>query len=238
LELTPQGDPDVFPVATANGFTSSITLSLAYDKRNDRFAPTDGVFASASTEYAGVGGDHHFTKGIFFARYYKEILWNIVWRNNLTYGFITPNESGQPVPFNELFLLGGANSLRGYDWFTIGKKVRSTLAFDNIFQQTGNYQLAQIGSNQPYGGTQQLFYNLEFQFPLIDEANIKGVIFYDIGEAEDAIIYNDLRSDIGFGFRWFSPIGPLRFEWGFPIKRQAEYGEQPVNFQFAIGAPF
>jgi outer membrane protein insertion porin family len=46
----------------------------------------------------------------------------------------------------------------------------------------------------------------------------------------------DYRSDVGFGFRWFSPIGPLRFEWGFPIARQPD--ERAVNFQFAIGSPF
>ena len=83
-----------------------------------------------------------------------------------------------------------------------------------------------------------MFYNLEFQFPLITEAGIKGVVFYDVGEAEDQIELNDLRQDVGFGFRWFSPIGPLRFEWGFPLKRMPEYGENAVNFEFAIGAPF
>ncbi|RYZ76185.1 MAG: hypothetical protein EOP05_05750, partial [Proteobacteria bacterium] len=88
----------------------------------------------------------------------------------------------------------------------------------------------------PFGGTQQLYYNLELEFPLISEAGIKGVVFYDIGNAEDSIILSDLRSDIGFGFRWFSPIGPLRFEWGFPVDRQE--GDPAVNFQFAIGAPF
>ena len=69
---------------------------------------------------------------------------------------------------------------------------------------------------------------MEFQFPLITEAGIQGVVFYDVGEAEDAIMVNLLRQDIGFGFRWFSPIGPLRFEWGFPIEREVQYNEPPV----------
>jgi outer membrane protein insertion porin family len=91
---------------------------------------------------------------------------------------------------------------------------------------------------RPYGGTQQLYYNLEFQFPLINEAGVKGVVFYDIGYADDDLKLSDFRSNIGFGFRWFSPIGPLRFEWGFPFDRDEVYGERSVNFEFAIGSPF
>ncbi|MES2855065.1 MAG: BamA/TamA family outer membrane protein, partial [Bdellovibrionota bacterium] len=91
-------------------------------------------------------------------------------------------------------------------------------------------------SSVPYGGTQQAFYNLEFEFPLITEAGIKGVVFYDVGNADDMLAISEYRMDFGFGFRWFSPIGPLRFEWGFPIDRRAD--EPAVNFQFAIGTPF
>ncbi|MGE3760355.1 MAG: BamA/TamA family outer membrane protein, partial [Pseudobdellovibrionaceae bacterium] len=42
---------------------------------------------------------------------------------------------------------------------------------------------------------------------------------------------------VGFGFRWFSPIGPLRFEWGFPLNRDKDY-HGPQAFEFAIGSPF
>jgi outer membrane protein insertion porin family len=41
------------------------------------------------------------------------------------------------------------------------------------------------------------------------------------------------RESWGFGFRWFSPIGPLRFEWGIPFKTLP--GEQPIVFEFTIG---
>ena len=93
-------------------------------------------------------------------------------------------------------------------------------------------------ANRPFGGTEQLFYQGEFEFPLIQEAGIKGVVFYDIGQADDILTASGYRQDIGFGFRWFSPIGPLRFEWGFPLDRRPEYEEPAVVFQFAIGAPF
>ncbi|HVK60987.1 MAG TPA: outer membrane protein assembly factor BamA [Bdellovibrionales bacterium] len=252
------GDPDLYPVSDAahpdvkgdgNGITSSGTGTIEYDRRNDRFSPTDGVFASGSLEYAGLGGDKRFTKGFFSGRFYKKIWSEVVFRNNLTYGFVRSNEPGDEPPFNELFLLGGANSLRGYDWFSVGKKKLSrklqrcyadaTPDKDSCPRADGNPLSGDEldeKSMVPYGGTQQAFYNLEFEFPLISEAGIKGVVFYDVGNADDILTLSEYRMDFGFGFRWFSPIGPLRFEWGFPIDRQPD--ERAVNFQFAIGSPF
>jgi outer membrane protein insertion porin family len=255
------GDPDLYPVDSAstphppgdgNGLTSSTTFTLEYDKRNDRFNPSDGLYGSGAIEYAGLGGYKRFTKGFLTARYYKPIFWGLTFRNNLNFGFINSNDPTAPPPFNELFLLGGANSLRGFNWFEIGRKKKS----NKIFQcykgtYTGDYTGCPAGTalgtdqgntvaNQkamlPYGGSQQLYYNLEFEFPLISEAGIRGVVFYDVGAADDVLDVEKFRSDVGFGFRWFSPIGPLRFEWGFPIARQED--EPAVNFQFAIGAPF
>jgi outer membrane protein insertion porin family len=46
-----------------------------------------------------------------------------------------------------------------------------------------------------------------------------------------------LRKSVGFGFRWFSPIGPLRFEWGIPLDAvsNAQIREDPLVFEFTIG---
>ncbi len=234
LDLDSDADEDLFPVETANGITSSVTAAISYDNRDDRFAPTDGMFNSFSMQYAGLGGELEYTKGIANARYYKKILWEIVWRNNLNYGFVTPGPDGKDVPFNQLFLLGGANSLRGYDWFSIGRKKYSRKAAATLIGNPNKNEL----SMKPFGGAQQLYYNLEFQFPLIPEAKVMGVVFYDIGYADDDFSLDEFRSNWGFGFRWFSPIGPLRFEFGLPFERQAIYSERAVNFQFAIGSPF
>lgn len=238
ISLTDEGDSTLFPVATANGITSSVQFTLEYDKRDDRFMPSKGVFASSSIEYAGVGGDKEFTKGITTLRYYKKIFWDMVWRNNLTYGFVSPNSSGKEIPFNELFLIGGANTLRGFNWFTVGKRKFSQKIYDQLIAGGESVQSANEKAMRPYGGTQQIYYNLEFQFPLIAEAKINGVVFYDVGAAEDELQFGFLRQDVGFGFRWYSPIGPLRFEWGFPVGNKKYIDEDSSAFQFAIGAPF
>ncbi len=232
------GDPDLFPVENAAGEISSVTATVEYDKRNDRFAPSEGIYSNASLEFAGLGGTQNFVKGFANFRYYQELFWDIVWRNNITYGYITSTESGQEVPFTELYLLGGANTLRGYDFFSVGRRKFSQLEYDESIAAGNSIDEANYDALRPFGGTQEFFYNLEFQFPLIKEAGILGVVFYDIGNADNSIDLADLRSNWGFGFRWFSPIGPLRFEWGFPIARREEFDEDAVNFQFAIGTPF
>ncbi len=238
LELNEKSDPDLFPVETANGITSSVTLSLLYDKRNDRFAPTKGMFGRLYLEYPGLGGDLDYTKGGANFRYYKNVFWDVVWRNNINYGFVSSNDSTRDVPFNTRFLLGGANTLRGYDWFSVGKKEFSQIAFDNAVNNNRG-DLAFFDAERPFGGKQQLYYNLELQFPLIKEAKILGVLFYDIGYADDSLSIEDFKSDVGFGFRWFSPIGPLRFEWGFGLNPDENYGEDSDGqFMFSIGSPF
>lgn len=218
VELDDQTDENIYPVNTVNGRTSSLTFTLEYDKRDDRMSPTDGIYSNASVEYAGVGGDKEYTLATTTFRYYKKIFWDLVWRNNVSYGVITA-PTGRPIPYTELFLLGGANSLRGYQYGNVGKR-----------------KLDMHGKLVPYGGEQQLFLNTEIEFPLISEAGIRGVVFYDIGDAQDSLNPADFRSDYGFGFRWFSPIGPLRFEWGFPIDRRDD--DRATNFEFSIGAPF
>ncbi len=233
ITVAEKADPTLF--SGADGSTSSLTATLEYDKRNDRFAPSEGIFGSVSLEYAGIGGTKKYTKGFTSGRYYHTVFWKVVFRNNLTYAFITPHDEQAP-PFNELFLLGGANNLRGFQWYTIGKKIFSQKKCDGLTPACQGAEDSRAFVE--YGGTQQAYYNAELEFPLISEAGIKGVVFYDVGYADDILRLSDFRSDFGFGFRWFSPIGPLRFEWGFPVNRNAAQGEESYNFNFMIGSPF
>ena len=223
-------DEDVYPLHTASGSKGAVTLSLRYDKRNDRLQASDGTFANVALEYVGVGGNKKYTKGHINYRYYKNIFWDVIWRNNLTYGVLSSNDPNQELPFNERFLLGGPNNLRGYSYLQVGRRKYSEKAFDRTLSD----KLARV----PFGGTQKFVYNMEFQFPLVDEAGIKGVIFYDIGGADNSLIWDEFKSDIGFGFRWYSPIGPLRFEWGLPLDADPDYHSEQLQFQFSIGSPF
>jgi outer membrane protein insertion porin family len=93
------------------------------------------------------------------------------------------------------------------------------------------------------GGNKQLILNLELEFPILEKAGVRGVLFYDAGNAFAATenffesrqrrLPLGLYHSVGFGFRWFSPIGPLRFEWGIPLTKRPE--DEAVLFEFTIG---
>ncbi|MEK7691225.1 MAG: BamA/TamA family outer membrane protein, partial [Bdellovibrionota bacterium] len=119
---------------------------------------------------------------------------------------------------------------KGFDLFSLGPST----VYENP-AGSGNY------SHEPLGGRAMMYSLFELEYPLIREAGLKWVLFYDIGNAfENFPGVNGeafkLRQDFGFGFRWFSPIGPLRFEWGFPVKPKP-WEESPL-FVFWIGQPF
>lgn len=228
----------IYPLDTASGITSSVTGTVEYDRRDDRFTPSKGLFLSTSLEKAGLGGDLKYIKSMNTMRYFQKLFWDVVWRNNLVYGIIQ-SSSGKEPPFNERFLLGGAFSLRGYPSYSVGKYVRSQKRYDYLTTLDPPWasDQAEKSAMRPLGGTQQLYYMTELEFPLIADAGMKGAVFFDIGQAEDTIQSSEFFSDVGFGIRWFSPIGALRFEWGFPLNRNTDR-HPPMNFEFMIGPSF
>lgn len=246
--LPGQNATDVMKPETATGVSSSVTASIEYDKRNDRFAPTKGIHTSASYEMAGLGGDLDYNKTDAFFRWYHNIFWNLVLRTNFTYGMVqAPKDKG--VPFTKKYRLGGPYNMRGFDFYDIGTRMRSPLrrayltctplpGYPNLPRPNQCMSPDGVGDRDyvVIGGEQQALAMIELEFPLVKEAGIRGVFFYDVGAAADALVDTFFREDAGFGVRWFSPIGPLRFEWGFPLDRRT--GEEGSEFQFAIGAPF
>lgn len=229
-----------------SGTTSSLTLAWQWDRRDNRIFPTSGFFASASAELAppalapsGLFGDqvNLFTRYNVDVRLYRPVIWGLVARAKLTLGLIRSWDSTEKLPISELFYLGGINSVRGYRFLSISP---TTLAPCNPADPaSGTCEVA-------VGGNKQAILNLELEFPLSGGAGIKGVVFADAGNSFPAGAWSDpavrfsLYRSVGFGFRWFSPIGPLRFEWGIPIDRRKDkntgaYIDQPLDFQFTIG---
>ncbi|MEJ2198700.1 MAG: BamA/TamA family outer membrane protein, partial [Desulfuromonadales bacterium] len=94
------------------------------------------------------------------------------------------------------------------------------------------------------GGETEAFFNLEFIFPLSEELKIKGVTFFDVGNAwssddywdEDDQVFGSWRYSAGAGIRWLSPLGPMRFEYGYNLDPR-DY-ESDSKFDFMIGRFF
>ncbi|MBC7419665.1 MAG: outer membrane protein assembly factor BamA [Bdellovibrio sp.] len=237
-------DPFLFPLDTARGVTSSGTATLEYDTRNDRFTPSKGIYADVSYERTGIGGGLKYQEFSSRLRYFHNIFWDVVWRNNLTYLNLQPL-GGDDVPFTERYQLGGAYNLRGYGSSTVGRRLFSNFRYNKIGTNDGNpFYTPGISdeerrrrSNLIFGGTTEVLFQTELQFPLIKEAGLTGVFFYDVGQADDIVVDKNFLSDFGIGFRWQSPLGLLRFEWGWPLSRD-NIERDAVNFEFSIGPPF
>jgi len=210
------------------GILSSIVFSIVRDKRNNRFETTGGNYQNASLEFAGLGGVKNFSKLTLNNRYYQELFAGFVFKNSTEVGAMM-NTGGKGIPPAEKFYLGGPWNMRGYEAFSLAPIVMRPDGVEKI------------------GGSSEAYSLFELEHPIIKEAGIKWVFFYDIGNAFGGVPLVDqgdyeLRQNWGFGLRWFSPLGPLRFEWGFPIGRRIDPTtnqlEDSPQFIFFIGQPF
>ncbi|MDQ7838405.1 MAG: outer membrane protein assembly factor BamA [Thermodesulfobacteriota bacterium] len=200
--------------------TSSLNAAIERDTRNSYVDPTAGSINSFSIEYAGgfLGGDSAYTKYTAKSGWYYPLFWDTVGHINGAIGYVKENPDGK-LPVYEKFYLGGLNSVRGFKF--------------------GDISPIDPATGERIGGEKMLLFNVEYIFPLIKKAGLKGVVFFDAGNAfreEDSYNLTDLRTSVGFGFRWFSPIGPLRLEWGYNI--DPEPGEKSSSWDFTIGGAF
>ncbi|MFN9066439.1 MAG: outer membrane protein assembly factor BamA, partial [Bdellovibrionales bacterium] len=187
----PLTDLVLFPLDTASGDASILGANIEYDTRNDRFRPTKGIYSRLSFSHAGlIGGNLDYYKAGADYRFFKKLFWDVVWRNNFSYAKIDSTVSGRDVPFNELYVLGGPYTLRGYRFSTVGLREFSQKLKDRFMlpPPTGSGlsdEEATKRANRVFGGEQQFLYQTELMFPLIREAEMYGVGFYDIGAADD-----------------------------------------------------
>lgn len=229
----------------AGGLTSSIAGSVNYDTRNNRLFPTDGQFHQAKVEVADqfTASETEFAKYDWESRLYFPLVWEFTLRLNGEVGYIESLSPNRPIPLFERYFVGGPRTVRGYRRYTLGPSRAVASRGGDPASSLSDYNI---------GGNKQILLTSEIEFPILASAGLKGVIFADAGNAfnnnqpltlaldlfkDGSDNYtNALRTAVGAGFRWRSPFGPLRFEWGFPLQRLR--GEQPVVFEFSIGNAF
>ncbi len=131
------------------------------------------------------------------------------------------------LPDYERFYLGWMNSVRGYGW----RDIHATATID---LEDGTQREIAIG------GDKYLQFNIEWLFPLFKEAGLVALAFFDAGD-----VYNNheeidplgLRTSYGWGVRWYSPIGPIRLEWG-KIIAPREGERRNGTWEFTMGTAF
>jgi outer membrane protein insertion porin family len=232
-----------------DGFTSSLRPAITLDTRDNRLFPTSGLYLQGSAELATpvLGSENEFLRYRATGQFFYPLGEGFVVKLNTELGVVTsPRAEG--VPIFARFFLGGILDLRGFRLRTVGPRLPLNASLDPNAPPIPNGAI--IGGNLSYRQ------NLELEFPIIEKVGIRGVLFTDAGNAWnleqvycnaaqgatfsvtdpcfhgiDSLV--KLRTSYGFGIRWFSPLGPLRFEWGFPFE-PLPFEESSV-FEFTIG---
>lgn len=202
---------------------SVIGQTLIYDKRDNAFRTKEGYYLSFGNDVAGLGGDEKYFKFDLRAMKYYTLsdYWTFKFFAN---GGYVVGYGGEDVRLSQRYYLGG-NSLRGFQFGGVGARDK----------YTGD----SLGGNWiAYGGS-------ELIFPIgLDEVGIRGRTFFDIGvigKPDDInsklVEYSSKpRASVGFGFEWFSPMGKIDVDFGFPIMKE-DYDKREV-FRLNFGTSF
>ncbi|MBI4715556.1 MAG: outer membrane protein assembly factor BamA, partial [Nitrospirae bacterium] len=221
-EVEVSGNPPV-SISPGRSSTGSLGASVNRDTRDVVWDPRSGSKNTVTVEYADrfLGGSNVFVK------YYLDTTWFYPMPRDtafMAHGRFAEGRGlrGKDLPLNERFYVGGIYTVRGFDYGKAGTPATVDAATGEIL-----------------GADKELIFNLEYIVPLVKEARINGVLFYDAGAgfaADDSLALGDLRTSVGGGFRWLSPIGPLRLEWGYNLDPQP--GERQGIWEFSIGTLF
>jgi outer membrane protein insertion porin family len=247
---TPASLPVRLELAQGAVTVSMIGYTLSYNTVDNLHSPTSGIYASLTSDLAGLGGDVNFIRNTVEVRNYHEIMPDIVGVLKLQGGHI----SGW-----------GGNGLRMLDNFQMGPNLVRGFAPAGI----GPRDLTPGSTNDALGGSLYWGTSLELQTPLFflpKEIGIKLAAYVDAGSLWDyqgptsgsappgspvqtiQVGLNDLadvRSSVGVGLIWDSPLGPLRFDLAYPLTKYCENnvaGQQVCDrtqvFRFSGGAKF
>lgn len=211
-----------YDLQTVGGWRDSTLYTLAtylkYYNLDTNFQQNThtGVVANLGLAYTGFGGSETFMRysaDITGMVKFLDDRWQL--RSSLDFGYIQPLD-GDYVSRVYRYFLGG-ESLRGFDIAGVGSR--------NWF-----YTSYSLGGMWKLNGSTQL------NFPVFipDEYQIKGFVFADYGilgkpprdeytyrnvygATRNNFIDSDLRTSVGFGIYWNTPMGPMNFSWGWPL---------------------
>jgi outer membrane protein insertion porin family len=194
--------------------TSSVTLSMDRDSRDNFLDPLRGSRNSVFMTYAGLGGTNNFYKDGVDSIWFFPIeptTFSIRGRFSFAKGI-----NGSELPVFERYYVGGIYTMRGFDFGGAGPR-----------DSQGTY----------IGGSTFVIFTEEFIFPIFPSVKLKGVTFIDAGSAYEninEINFDTFKYSSGGGIRWTSPIGPIRIEYGYIISGRYP-GESMGKVEFAIG---
>jgi outer membrane protein insertion porin family len=242
---------------------SSVTPTFFWDKRDDALNPHRGFFTTASVEYAFplIAADARFLKEFTQSSWYLPVSDRSTFAMSGRIGLIQDLGAGTTidpktgaiiptsgVPLSERFTSGGDTSHRAYPLDLLGTACPTQESIDAGCRPT----LIDIldpnrgHTSAPLGGRALFIVNAEYRFPIAGP--IGGQLFVDAGNtfAESSVRFGDMKYSLGTGLRYLSPVGPIRFDFGYKLKRQIlrydELGkpvyERPFAYFITLGYAF
>lgn len=195
---------------------------LLYDRRDDRFDPTDGYFIRLSQDLAGFGGDSNWLRNRLSAGAYYPFAEDFIGSLTSESGFIY--DMDEPVRINQRFFVGGDN-FRGFRSAGVGPRDTST----------GD----SLGGKRYVVGTA----SLSFPVGIPREVGMRTFAFSDFGSLWDTdakgpsvVDENSIRASVGLGLSWRSPLGPIRLSVATPVVKES-YDRDEI-FRFSFGSRF
>jgi len=220
--------------AAANGpaWVSSIGNTVAYDGRDARKNPHSGMYVEMKQDLAGVGGDEKFIRTSGDVRYYHEVAPDVVAMGRVQGGYLT-GWDGQQVPLMNSFF-GGPQMVRGFAPNGFGPRdLTPGTTMDNVggtkyFVTTAEAQTPVPGLPSEFGLKLAVFG---------DAGNVWGyggpTYFPTFGQSVRVADSTFVRSSVGAGLVWDSPLGPLRVDYAFPLTKTGYDVLRP--FHFGVG---
>jgi outer membrane protein insertion porin family len=209
------------PGGRVQTYSIPATVGWARDGRDSALIPSKGSLQRLSGEVGTPLGNLLFYQlNAQFQQYYSFSKGNILsFNGEIGYGEAYGNK---PYPITKNYFVGGIGSVRGYAPGSLGPQYYNTTT----------------GAWLPTGGQSKIVTNVEYTFPVpgsgVDKT-LRLFGFVDGGNTFQAINLN-LRYSYGVGLSWISPLGPLKFSYGIPIKAQANDNIQRLQFQ--VGTAF
>ena len=226
--------------------TRSFIFSLLYEGRDNLFNPRAGRHFTSQLELAGglLGGDNSFLKWSGVVHRYWDWLGGVL-AARVRLGAVRPYADSRDlgsdgVPYDDRFFAGGTYSVRGYLDNSLGPQILDP-SEQELIDWGSDVPLA---DNPARGGNYQFITNLEWRFPMpvLSRWSFASVFFFDGGnvweELSDILLKGfrlrsypgeptdptstkiwDYRYSVGTGIRLDTPVGPVRLDIGFPLKR-------------------
>jgi outer membrane protein insertion porin family len=224
--------PDLVPPQDLHTRLSTFSVNFVRDTRDSVLDAHKGMYHSYQIDFnpKAIGSSVGFAKLLTQSAYYKAISAGIIWANSLRIGIEEPF-SGSHVPISELFFSGGGSTLRGFPLNGAGPQ--RTLVACGTPGVPSTCALITV----PQGGKQLLIINSEFRIPVPLKKGLSIVPFYDGGNVFAHVgFHGQYTNTVGLGFRYSTPIGPVRFDIGHNLN--AAPGIKSTQFFVTIGQAF